>query len=77
MKLRVALNSSCTMMQRAEAFYFACHLEGRILAEFCDTKATLDPDTEEDVIYKLNREITKDQAAYRTMEEDAAAGRTL
>ena len=62
---------------KSEAFYFACHLEGRILAEFCDTKATLDPDTEEDEIYKLNREITKDQAAYRTMEEDAAAGRTF
>ena len=62
--------------EKSEAYYISCHLEGQILVQFCDTEATLDAD-EEDGIYKLNREITEDQAAYRIMESDAIKGRSF
>jgi hypothetical protein len=32
---------------------------------------------DEDVIYKLNRDITEDEAAYKIMEKDASAGRSF
>jgi hypothetical protein len=53
--------------ERSSAFYLTCHIQGSILAQSCDTEATLDAD-DEDEIYKLNREITEDQAAYIAME---------
>jgi hypothetical protein len=62
--------------EKSDAFYVTCHLEGRILAQYCDTEASLDGD-EEDEIYKLNREITEDQAAYKAMEKDAEKGRSF
>jgi hypothetical protein len=39
-------------------------------------EATLDAD-EDDVIYKLNREVTEDQPAYRQMKADAENGRSF
>ncbi len=62
--------------EKSNAFYITCHLRGDTLAESCDTEATLDGD-EEDEIYKLNREILEDQAAYQTMEKDAISGRSF
>ncbi len=62
--------------EKSEAFYLACHLEGRTLSQFCDTEASLEGE-EDDEIYKLNREITEDQAAYKTMEDDALKGRSF
>lgn len=62
--------------QRSGAFYVTCHIDGRTLAQNCDTEATIDGD-EEDEIYKLNREITEDQAAYIAMEKDALNGRSF
>lgn len=62
--------------RKSNAFYIACHLEGRTLAQMCDSNATLDPG-EEDELFKLNREITEDQAAFKLMAEDAAAGRSF
>jgi hypothetical protein len=62
--------------KRSEAYYLMCHLEGKVLAQSCDVEASLDGD-EEDEIYKLNREITEDQAAYKLMEEDALNGRSF
>jgi len=62
--------------ERSSAFYTTCHLEGRVVAQFCDTEATLDAN-EEDEIYKLNREITEDQAAFKIMEDDAVKGRSF
>ena len=62
--------------QKSDAYYVTCHLPGSVLEKSCDTEATLDAD-EEDEIYKLNREITEDEAAYRMMEEDAAKGRSF
>lgn len=61
---------------KSAAFYISCHLTGRILAETTDSEAVLDND-EEDEIYKLNREITEDQAAYKQMEQDALGGRSF
>src|SRR5690348_3444528 len=62
--------------EKSEAFYVTCHLEGRILSHFCDIEASLEGE-EEDEIYKLNREITEDQAAYKVMEKDALKGRSF
>ncbi len=62
--------------EKSNAFYITCHLRGDTLADSCDTEATLDGD-EEDEIYKLNREILEDQAAYQTMEKDAIGGRSF
>ncbi len=62
---------------KSDAFYVTCHLEGKDLSKYCDAESTIDPDAEEDEIYKLNREITPDHMAYKTMEEDALGGRTF
>jgi hypothetical protein len=63
--------------QKSGAYYLTCHLESRSLVAYCDTKATLDPSDDEDEIYKLNREITEDAAAFIAMEKDALAGRSF
>jgi hypothetical protein len=62
--------------ERSKAFYLTCHLPGVTLAESCDSDATLDVD-EDDEIYKLNRDIQEDQAAYQVMEQDARNGRSF
>jgi hypothetical protein len=62
--------------ERSRAYYVCCHLSANVLTAHCDTEATIDPD-EEDVIYKLNREITEDQDAYKEMEKDALNGRVF
>lgn len=62
--------------EKSEAYYLMCHLDGKVLAQHCDLEASLDAD-EDDEIYKLNREITEDQAAYKAMEEDALNGRSF
>lgn len=62
--------------EKSQAFYLTCHLSGAILAESCDSEATLDVD-EDDEIYKLNRDIQEDQAAYKVMEHDAKNGRSF
>lgn len=62
--------------KKSKAYYVMCHLEGSILAQYSDTNATLDTD-DEDEIYKLNREVTEDQAAYKEMEKDASEGRSF
>jgi hypothetical protein len=62
--------------QQSDSYYVLCHLKGKILSESCDTEATLDAD-EEDELYKLNREITEDQVAYKVMEDDALKGRSF
>ena len=62
--------------EKSEAYYLTCHLDGKVLAQHCDLEASLDAD-EDDEIYKLNREITEDQVAYKQMEEDAFKGRSF
>ncbi len=62
--------------EKSGAYYMSCHLDGKVLAGACDSEASLDGD-EEDEIYKLNREITEDEAAYKVMEQDATKGRSF
>jgi hypothetical protein len=62
--------------EKSDAYYLMCHLDGKVLAQHCDLEASLDNE-EDDEIYKLNREITEDQAAYKLMEEDAQNGRSF
>jgi len=62
--------------EKSQAFYVTCHLEAKTLARRCDSEATLDSE-DDDEIYKLNREITEDQAAYVAMERDALNGRSF
>src|SRR3990172_8142357 len=62
---------------KSKAFYLLCHLTSIDLINYSDLEATLDFDNEEDVIYKLNREITEDQTAFKTMEDDAREGRSF
>jgi hypothetical protein len=62
--------------EKSEAYYVVCHITASALVALCDLEASLDSN-EEDEIYKLNRDITEDQAAYKTMESDAARGRSF
>ena len=63
--------------ERSGAYYFLCHLDGKTLALYCDLEASLDAVDDEDIIYKLNRDITEDETAYRHMETDAFSGRSF
>lgn len=62
--------------KKSSAYYLVCHLGASSLVSSCDLDATLDG-SNEDEIYKLNREITEDQAAFKAMEQDATQGRTF
>ncbi len=63
--------------EKSDAYYLTCHLKGKQIVESCDLEATLDPDDDDDVLYKLNREIIEDQLAYKEMENDAKNGRSF
>ena len=63
--------------KKSQAFYVTCHLDGKTLSKYCDLEATLDKSDDDDIIYKLNREITEDKAAYKQMEADAREGRSF
>lgn len=62
--------------KKSAAYYLVCHLDAASLISSCDLEATLDG-SDEDEIYKLNREITEDQVAFKAMEKDATQGRTF
>src|SRR5581483_5179945 len=62
--------------QKSGAYYLTCHLKGEVLAQACDTEASLDAE-DEDEIYKLNREIQEDPAAFQLMQKDAIEGRSF
>ncbi|HWZ44764.1 MAG TPA: hypothetical protein VNW97_14915 [Candidatus Saccharimonadales bacterium] len=62
--------------QKSGTYYLTCHLQGGILAQCCDTEASLDAE-DEDEIYKLNREIQEDPAAFQLMQRDAVEGRSF
>lgn len=62
--------------ERSKAFYLACHLTADSLVQTSDLAARLDVG-DDDEAYKLNRDVTEDQAAFRRMEEDAAEGRSF
>lgn len=62
--------------EKSKAYYFICHVNGETLSDSCDYEATIDPD-DEDEVYKLNRDITEDQAAFKFMQKDASDGRSF
>lgn len=62
---------------KSSAYYLICHLQSQDLIKHTDLEATLELDNEDDVLYKLNREITEDQTAFIAMEEDAKEGRSF
>jgi len=66
--------------RKSKAYYLQCHLDGKTLASYCDLGASLvssEDSNEDDEIYKLNRDITEDEVAYKAMEQDAIAGRSF
>ncbi len=63
--------------QKSKTYYLICHLKSNDLVKYADLQATLDLDDEEDVIYKLNREITEDESAFVSMQTDAKEGRSF
>ena len=63
--------------RKSSAYYLLCHIKSEKLVKYTDLEATLELNNEEDVIYKLNREITEDQGAYILMEDDAKEGRSF
>jgi hypothetical protein len=62
--------------EKSKAYYFICHLAAAKLVESCDLDASLDG-SEDDDIYKLNRDIVEDQMAFKRMKEDACEGRSF
>lgn len=62
--------------EKSKAYYLVCHLDAATLVALSDFEASLDP-TDEDEIYKLNRDITEDKVAFKSMEEDALNGRSF
>ncbi len=59
----------------SKSFYFTCHLKGGEITASADLAATLEADG--DTLYKLNRDVLKDQTAYKEMEKDALNGRSF
>lgn len=62
--------------EKSRAYYLVCHVDAHTLVTFSDLEASLDSN-DDDEIYKLNRDITEDKAAFRVMQEDASKGRSF
>lgn len=60
--------------EKSKAYYLICHIESSTLVKNSDLESSLDTN-DDDEIYKLNRDITEDEIAYRYMESDAIEGR--
>jgi len=63
--------------KKSSAYYLIGHLKSSDLSRYTDSEATLEIDDEEDIIYKLNREITEDETAFLMMQQDAKEGRSF
>lgn len=64
--------------KKSNSYYIYCHLLGSTISKNSDLEATIEANSEEeDIIYKLNREITEDKDAYLKMEDDALEGRSF
>ncbi len=61
--------------KKSDSYYITCHILGKDLSDNADIDATISDDDDE--LYKLNREITEDQFAYKQMELDAISSRTF
>ena len=62
--------------KKSNAYYIICHLDTRTLVKNFDLEASLESN-DEDEIYKLNRDITEDQTAFKAMVQDAFNGRSF
>jgi hypothetical protein len=62
--------------EKSNSYYVICHFDAATLVGLCDLEATIES-SEDDVMYKLNRDITEDKSAYKAMEEDALHGRSF
>lgn len=62
--------------EKSKAFYCPCHIKSKDFCDAGDFNATID-DSEDDELYKLNREITENESAFTTMLSDAKQGRTF
>lgn len=62
--------------KKSSAYYLICHIDANTLIKNCDLEASLEG-SDEDEVYKLNRDITEDQSAFKTMEQDALNGRSF
>ena len=62
--------------ERSDTRYVIAHIYADALVENSDLEATIG-ESEDDEIYKLNREITEDETAYKQMEEDAIKERSF
>ncbi len=62
--------------EKSKAYYSPCHLKSNDFCDKADFEATIDG-SDEDEIYKLNRDITENELAYSTMAADAKAGRSF
>ncbi len=76
--VEIALGGRLLLIQdeKSEAFYIPCHLQSDVFSNKMDFEAALDGSDEEDV-YKLNRNITDNESAFITMEKDAKQGRSF
>ena len=62
--------------EKSGAYYLSCHLKAVDFSDKADFDATID-DSEDDELYKLNRDITENEGAFATMMLDAKAGRSF
>lgn len=62
--------------EKSEAFYIPCHLKASDFVGKTDFNATIDG-SDEDELYKLNRDITENQIAFSAMISDAQSGRSF
>src|SRR5580693_8648889 len=62
--------------EKSSAYYMPCHLKTIDFSERADFNATIDG-SEDDELYKLNRDITENEGAFATMIADAKSGRTF
>jgi len=62
--------------EKSKAYYSPCHIMAKDFCDLVDYNATIDG-SDEDELYKLNRDITENEVAFLTMKADAKAGRTF
>lgn len=62
--------------EKSKAYYLPCHLKSLDFCDYTDFDATIDG-SDEDELYKLNRDITENESAFFTMSSDAKSGRTF
>jgi len=60
--------------EKSQSYYMPCRLISKEVVDKVDFNATIDG-SEEDELYKLNRDITENESAYSTMVSDAILGR--